>query len=128
MTNQEIFDKVWQHFVVNHNPFSRDEDCCLYRGPNGAACSVGIFIPDRLYDPELEVCDVYTLLSDTENDELRCLLEPNVDFFAKLQDIHDSCENTDEGYNKFVKGMKKLAKSKNLKIPCPFNYEPFSNL
>lgn len=30
------------------------KNICLYRGPEGKKCIVGLFIPDNLYKPELE--------------------------------------------------------------------------
>jgi hypothetical protein len=49
MTNQEIFDKVWNWFIRDNNPTSIQENFCLYRGPNGAKCAAGILIPDSEY-------------------------------------------------------------------------------
>ena len=35
MTNQELFNNAWQHFVVNGEPlgFNKEEQCCRYRDP-----------------------------------------------------------------------------------------------
>ena len=60
ITNQEIFDKAWQAFVVEQRPASvcydsdGDLDSCLYRDPNGNRCAIGLCIPDDQYDPGIE--------------------------------------------------------------------------
>lgn len=58
MTNQEAFDKVWNHFIVqNHgqsiNPVS---GFCKYRSgdPDSPCCAVGVLIPDDLYETNME--------------------------------------------------------------------------
>jgi hypothetical protein len=57
LSNQEVFDRVWDHFITKKNPQSIDnpeDHSCLYRGPNGKKCAAGILIPDEKYSPELE--------------------------------------------------------------------------
>lgn len=61
VTVQEVFDAVWQAFVVEGRPFAVSPDKnehgvypCLYRGPNGTKCAIGLIIPDEEYDPEFE--------------------------------------------------------------------------
>lgn len=55
MTNQEIFTRVWTHFVTEKNPKSvTEKGICAYRGPNGAMCAIGILLQDDVYDPILE--------------------------------------------------------------------------
>jgi len=68
MTEQEVFNTVWNHFVVNRGPVSVDaNNNCLYRGPDGARCAVGLFIPDELYRESMEqeaIKDVRKQLGD----------------------------------------------------------------
>lgn len=48
MTKQEIFNRVWQHFVVDKGaPSCNDQGGCLYRGPGDARCAVGLFLSDE---------------------------------------------------------------------------------
>lgn len=56
ITAQDLFDQVWEHFVVYQNPPSMSEGAgkCLYRGPNGTKCAAGLLFPDRVYDPKME--------------------------------------------------------------------------
>jgi hypothetical protein len=56
LSNQQVFDKVWDHFITKKNPPSiRDDGRCVYRGPDGSKCAIGIFIPDEKYFPEMDV-------------------------------------------------------------------------
>ena len=91
MTNQEIFDKVWNHFVVERKPRSILMDnalrqVCKYRDGRGNACAVGLFIPDAVYAPRLEILPLTAL-------HRGCYL-PNVSqdslpLFCALQGVHD---------------------------------------
>lgn len=49
VTLQQLFDIGWEHFVVNYSPLSMNEDKqCLYRGPNGTKCLIGMILPDDI--------------------------------------------------------------------------------
>lgn len=60
MTDQKIFDKVWDHFILRKQPLSQvapsiiNIAACCYRGENGAKCAGGIFIPDDEYSSDME--------------------------------------------------------------------------
>lgn len=56
MTKQEIFNKVWQYFVVEKHPRSVEGDLCYYRHPSGDGrrCAAGLFISDAEYRKSLE--------------------------------------------------------------------------
>jgi len=57
MTKQEIFNKVWDHFIVNKGKKSMINGICKFRGINGSKCVIGLFIPDEKYDKRMdEVC------------------------------------------------------------------------
>lgn len=58
MTDQEMFNKIVTHLLTQK---VRSEGCdadgtttCLYRGPDGAKCAVGVLIADEHYTPSLE--------------------------------------------------------------------------
>lgn len=109
MTTQEAAEKIWDHFIVNEGPPSvvAYGDQCLYRGPGGAKCAVGVLIPDDLYDPEMEnvgtvglVLNDYPRLADylrgVDTDLLRgCQSEH--DAWASLRD-ESSREELAEGF------------------------------
>lgn len=61
VTVQEVFNAAWQAFVVEGRPFAVSPDKnddgvypCLYRGPNGTKCAIGLIIPDEEYDSSFE--------------------------------------------------------------------------
>lgn len=65
MLAQEVFNKTVTDLVAQGGPsvgqFENGSLRCLYRGPYGRKCGVGIHIPDALYDPSMEGSSVYTL-------------------------------------------------------------------
>ena len=64
MTEQEAFNKVWQHFVVEGNPRASDGARCWYRHPSsGAKCALGILIPDEKYSSFLEHIAGWNMMS-----------------------------------------------------------------
>jgi hypothetical protein len=119
MTNQEVFDKVWNHFIVEKNPrsISKYGIVCAYRGGAGAKCAFGLFIPDEEYLPEMEgklVHEDYFLpfLQKWNLMENRQLL-------ASLQTGHDSADyEAGEAERLFMeRRFRETAKRFNLTIP-----------
>lgn len=53
---QRMFDKVWDYFAVQGNPFAFDPalDTCRYRTADGRKCAVGCLIPDEAYTKTIE--------------------------------------------------------------------------
>lgn len=48
-------DKMKAHIKLEFKGKSEDaKGNCLYRGPNGKKCAVGIFIPDDRYHPSMD--------------------------------------------------------------------------
>lgn len=85
MTRQETFDIVTKH-LLTQNAVSEDEGgTCMYRGPNGLKCAVGVLIPDELHCPSMEgePADGWMVA-----DILRPLGH-DVELCADLQRIHD---------------------------------------
>lgn len=115
LTKQEVFDKVWDWFVLQDKPRAMFGDGCVYRGEDNACCAIGLFIPDDLYTDELEDNSVQTLfiggISDHPAAEyLRELLPDDVSFLQELQDCHDSSYD--------VRGnLENLAFKWDLKVP-----------
>jgi hypothetical protein len=89
MTDQELFDKVKNHLLTQS---AKSEDVlgqCLYRGPNGLRCAVGVVIDDNWYSTDLEGKGAY-------NPKITSLLRNNLKFtfnqvtiLKRLQIIHD---------------------------------------
>ena len=49
LTNQEIFNKVWQHFIVEDKPYAYDPDTqlCSYLTKEGHQCAIGLFLSEK---------------------------------------------------------------------------------
>ena len=87
MTEQEIFDKVYTHFVVERNPCSVSADgTCMYRGLNGAKCAVGLLIPDEQYQEGMEGMSASMLCEEYPS---VCDWGVSPDFLMSLQCAHD---------------------------------------
>lgn len=98
VTAQEIFDRVWRHFVTEGNPRSVHEygggSACAYRGPNGARCAVGLLIPDDEYVPSMEGRCVSAALGPT----VRGLIAEGHDgLLDALQNAHDCADEESLG-------------------------------
>lgn len=83
---QQIFDAVWQYFVVENAPRSMRGSRCMYRSDAGSCCAVGLFLPDDLAREldalaETSVTDVEFLLPRK--------LQKYTDLLSDLQDAHD---------------------------------------
>lgn len=91
MTNQEIFDKVAEHLLVqNEQAYDETSQKCCYRDDHGRKCAVGCLIPDSLYSSIVEGTPVKEVLPAWPD------MLPGCDwsacgFLGVLQRIHD-CE------------------------------------
>jgi hypothetical protein len=47
MTEQEVFNKVWDHIITQGKPSLSDKGMCRYRGTDGLQCAAGIFLTDE---------------------------------------------------------------------------------
>jgi hypothetical protein len=93
LTQQEIFDKVVTHYLIDKQPYSSQYGICKYRGPNGARCAVGLFIPDSEYVEGMDAAGGKEAFELIEKGflvgETKTLIESNLVFFTNLQSIHD---------------------------------------
>jgi len=120
MTEQEIFDRVWQHFIVGGAPFSLNGRKCAYRGVgthNGVRvrCAVGLFISDDNYDPLFEGVGL-----GEHTDELLGALEPGCEdhenLLYELQQAHDICALSRRG-DVFRELLVDVAQDHGLQVP-----------
>lgn len=117
MNLQEMFDKIWDWTIVQNQP--RSFDCninrCLYRGPNGTKCFIGVLIPDELYSPELELSPLP--LWSIQKPELKQVVDITnydiLDFLYALRRIHD----TEYLFNRREIELRNLAKDEKLTVP-----------
>jgi len=102
MTNQEIFEKVTMHLLVQKKrsvlyPEDRGLGAnCAYRGVFDLKCAVGVLIPDEEYSSEMENIDARTLMEGPLCPP--ALRECNADLLYDLQKAHDLAMNwSDDG-------------------------------
>lgn len=93
MTHQKLFTTVRNHLLTQmERSEGRSKDhsvsgitICLYRGPRGLKCAVGVLIPDEKYKPELEGKRI-----TAEEVKIAAGLPTHCMFLAeKLQAVHD---------------------------------------
>jgi hypothetical protein len=103
VTKQEIFDRVWRHFVTEGQPlsYSFGGSRCMFRGHNGAKCAVGVLFPDEEYDEAIEVA---TSLRALFGNAFRHICPPSLLALAHhepllidLQRAHDNPARIDAG-------------------------------
>lgn len=96
LTRQEVFNKVYQHFILEQNPHSVGSNGeCRYRTPEGRKCAIGIFIPDDLYYEGLEGRTAITVLD--EIGESIGLDPMDTNFLVDLQRCHDKSSLAKDG-------------------------------
>jgi hypothetical protein len=86
MDNQTIFNKAVV-FLLGQGRKSIEREQCLYRGPEGTACGVGLFIKDEFYSPKLEG---YGMGSESVTAALlQSIGEFDGGFMLEIQTVHD---------------------------------------
>lgn len=92
MTPQEIFDTVAKHLFKQGcrsvEDESLDDPACLYRGPEGRMCAVGVLIPDELYNTDLEYQNAAYLVEKVGS-PFPEWMKANVNLLHSLQISHD---------------------------------------
>lgn len=86
LTSQEIFDTVAAHLIKQGHKSKRSDNFCLYRGPDGDKCAIGILITDDEYSQEMESNAVQSLES---SGFLPKRLKPHLNLLYDLQVSHD---------------------------------------
>jgi hypothetical protein len=122
MTRQEMFDRVWQHFVVDGRPLARAGDAagnCYYRMPDGRRCALGVLISDEMYSPAFEGRPARALIEGSGplaailKDGLEGTPEQQSAFVQSLQYCHDEAGDTDD----IRTNLERLAVNHGLQIP-----------
>lgn len=117
MTKQSAFNKVWRWFIRDGHGMSWDvnnDGQCMFRGPRGAKCAVGVLIPNRLYKKEMEEPNLRGIMVRVPS------LKPlGMDFLSELQSCHDAA--VEAGYSPFKgvirKNLTTFAEVNSLNIP-----------
>lgn len=88
-TKQEIFDAVWNYFIVEKHPQAiTGEVQCVYRGEQ-SNCAVGCQLPDELYDAKMESFPIEEVMFDFWK-VAEFFGEENAELLGLLQDAHDN--------------------------------------
>lgn len=120
MTNQDVFNKVWDFFIVKENVQSVvmgkvDKFVCRYRGDNGAKCALGVCITDDIYDSAIEGEGVESLLEKFSAIK-ELFSNTTMSLLNDLQEIHDNDAHWSN--NKMDSNeMESIAKKHHLQIP-----------
>jgi hypothetical protein len=107
MTHQQIFDQVARHLLTQKRKSVKTPETltgrCLYRGPDGMKCAIGVLIPDEEYVEAMESLSISQLLNEQIPHNKGFDLQPilpllkarfeDVDppFLNALQNLHDGC-------------------------------------
>lgn len=115
MNAQEIFDTVAKH-LFTQGERSFHEGMCLYRGPHGTKCAVGVLMSDEVYDqkmdhhPDSGPTDVCSIVN---NFALPDWFKENINLLISLQYAHDHVNNW-QGTKDMRDKLREVAREANL--------------
>jgi hypothetical protein len=101
LTKQEMYDKVWDHFVVNKAPQSRVEPegsnpktLCMYEAKPGVMCGIGVLMTREqrrtLKRNGDNTAPVLKVGRSSKYKDISVRLGDDVRFLAGLQSVHDN--------------------------------------
>jgi len=120
ITLQDIFDKAWQHFIVEDNPPAMVGNLCRYLTPEGRKCAIGLTLPEG-HSAQISPGPFSLLVKNFPelwNLELQEMDEGVLNYFqTELHDgfVEDGFWTIDQ--EKRERQYRKVAKEHNLKIP-----------
>lgn len=88
-TPQEFFDRTATHLLKQNERSVDQEGGCMYRGPQGLRCAIGIWIPDSVYDASMEGAYAFDICGYDGMDHLRGI---DLTYLEAMQLIHDTSE------------------------------------
>lgn len=126
--SQEILNKVWQHFIVENNPYSVNKTgSCKYRqnlkSDCAIKCAVGLFIPNELYKPvfdskHYEVMPFSEFINACTMDKsLFNFFKRNYLFLGELREAHDNAACFGHTKELFAAKLREIAQQRKLTIP-----------
>jgi hypothetical protein len=118
---QNAFETMWNHFVVNKGPLSvlnsTKSSVCVYRGPFGAKCAIGLLIPDALFRAEFEGKVMMYL-----PDDIKGYLYQETGFtltqLTQLQECHDDASRGPEFHPEIEQALRTFAVEHGLTVPA----------
>ena len=124
-TKQEMFNKVYIHFIENKSPlsFNKKNGACSYRGEGtelagGTVCAAGLLIDDQDYLPSMEGKHFWIFSS-----RFSYIKNEDVNFIGELQDAHDTAasrlfdDDDFDPYKFMANRLRNLAKKELLYVP-----------
>lgn len=119
-TNQSVFDKAWQAFVVEKRPASARTSeggvKCFYRSDVGA-CAIGLSIPDTLYSTAMEEINIYRMVEHFPEIE-DWFSECDTYVLTRLQTSHDNASCFGDQFTSRVEAdLREIALEFDLEIP-----------
>lgn len=121
---QEVFNHVWNHFVVNGKPlgFDLNDGGCVY-GSRDIGCAIGICLSNKLCQ-KLDNLNLGSILDiiKSENmtylDKIMEFFPDDVDggFLSELQSAHDQAA-MNQPRHKIKSELEKFAENNRLTIP-----------
>jgi len=112
MVLQEVFDKVYDHFVTKKNPPSMAHGICRLKqnpdDPNSPRCAVGLFISE--YRPSMEDAFLQDLIDDGAIPTIEDKDEEGVhNFWCRIQATHDIAAPCPDFDVKVEEGLHEIA-------------------
>jgi hypothetical protein len=119
VNKQEIFNKVWQRFVVEKAPKASDGSACIYGKPGDELrCAIGMFDAEgRLATSRVSVC---TIAKRREgHDVLRTIFGDDYDisFLTDIQHSHDASRLGDRFAEDVERALRRDAVHYGLTVP-----------
>lgn len=116
--NQEILNKVYQHFIVEKNPKSTNSNggCCY----NGTGCAVGCLLDpiDReLFETSAGNGLILSICQHNPEMFLKSFRKDQLSFLVDLQNAHDSTPSDKLFHEILLKELIDLAAQYSLKVP-----------
>lgn len=94
-------ETILKHVEENWLGRSADnEDRCLYRGPNGTKCAIGLFIPDKLYNSAMENTSINKLYANNEG--IKSFMPLEKEAMSLLQTIHDDAKSSQAAFDGII--------------------------
>lgn len=132
VTPQEMFDKVWDYFVVQKNaPGVGAMGGCDYRSETGARCAIGCLLPDEVIEDmsggHLMHCYIEEALRRQRSPKLNAFFtDCDLEFLSALQGAHDRATVIEGKINPDFHAMmeinlRKFATDYALQVPPPEN-------
>lgn len=90
-TKERVIEHVKHNFRGKTLRYLDSPHFCAYRSPEGRKCAAGLFIPDELYNADMEGKPIGYVTA--EHEDVIKVLPLTVTGMGNFQDVHDTLEN-----------------------------------